>query len=393
MITSRNDIQKLLKEFLKAQDFYTINFCSDDNNLKQTKINYFYGPLVGKILEKDSQTLEVLKDSVTDEALRKELQLYKKMEVNELDNLDDYVQKYISCYDIFSEIISLSKNKKRTFVFLDIAYRNYFNELNCKFNSDLSRVNQSFINILNNERQFSKYKLVPIGSDRELIMLDPPRFYDKVTDTTFYINNISLSLLSILNKMKNSNIIKDLSVRINNEPGMRGRHAEMILQEELERGQYLNFTNIDKIPITKLYSKNLSDNLWVKIDNQNITFEEFCDDFDIYEDTIATQVIHLEYLKDNNNCYITHLDHEYVFYTEDEYLKRQINYKQKGMAKERIKSFKIDNSHIPLNYVVNVQNKNVNGLLILQKELFLYYVLDCYFKHKDLLNEYFQNVK
>ena len=393
MITSRNDIEKLLKEFLKAQDFYTINFYSDDNNFKKTKVNYIYGPLIGKILERDSQTLQALKEGVANEALIKELKLYKKMQVNELENLDEYVQKHISCNDIIDKIIFLSENEKRVFVFLDIAYRNYISELNSKFSSDLSRINQSLINSFNDERQFSKYKLVPIDSNRELIILNPPRFYDKVIDTTFYINNISLNLLSKLNEMKKCNIIEDLSVRLKNEPAMQGKYVDMILQEELERGQYLNLTDIDKIPITKLYSKNLSDNLWIKIDNKNITFEELCDDFDIYENTIATQVIHLEYLKDNNDYYITHLDHEYVFYTEDEYLKRQTNYKQKGMAKDRIKSFKIDNSHIPLNYVVCVHNRDDSGKLIIEKELFLYYVLDCYFKHKDLLSEYFQNVK
>lgn len=59
--------------------------------------------------------------------------------------------------------------------------------------------------------------------------------------------------------------------------------------------------------------------MWVVIDPQNITFEELCKNFEVYNDMVVTQVVHLQYKKEGNCTYITHLDHEYVFYTIDEY--------------------------------------------------------------------------
>lgn len=81
------------------------------------------------------------------------------------------------------------------------------------------------------------------------------------------------------------------------------------------------------------------------------------------------------------------------FYTIDEYENRMSNATQKGTAKTRMKSFKIDNSRIPFDYRCEVLRKDENGNDLPQKdEQLLCYVLESYFKHKDLLKEYFQNI-
>ena len=145
--------------------------------------------------------------------------------------------------------------------------------------------------------------------------------------------------------------------------------------------------------MTKLYSKNFQDCLWVTIDNNNITFEELCDDFDVYKDMITTQVIHLQYIQTDNNTIITHLDHEYIFYNENEYQERLKKPYKKGNAAHRIKSFKIDKSCIPFTTPCVVQCKDNDSDNILSVEVpFIYFILDSYFKHKDLLSEYFQNI-
>lgn len=128
------------------------------------------------------------------------------------------------------------------------------------------------------------------------------------------------------------------------------------------------------------------------IDRDNITFEELCEDFTEFNNMIVTQVIHLQYKCIKGVDYITHLDHEYIFYSIDEYEKRINNIYQKGEAQKRMKSFKIDNSMIPFHVKVCVKNENTDGISE-KNELFLYYVLDCYFKHKDLLSEYFYGVR
>ena len=131
----------------------------------------------------------------------------------------------------------------------------------------------------------------------------------------------------------------------------------------------------------------------ITIDPQNITFEELCENFEVYNDMVVTQVVHLQYEIEGECTFITHLDHEYVFYTIDEYENRMSNATQKGTAKTRMKSFKIDNSRIPFDYRCEVLRKDENGNDLPQKdEQFLCYVLESYFKHKDLLKEYFQNI-
>lgn len=71
--------------------------------------------------------------------------------------------------------------------------------------------------------------------------------------------------------------------------------------------------NLGNYSICKLYSEKYEDCMWVVIDPQNITYEELCKDFDIYDNMIVTQVIHLQYSREDGNTYITYLYQEYVF--------------------------------------------------------------------------------
>lgn len=92
-------------------------------------------------------------------------------------------------------------------------------------------------------------------------------------------------------------------------------------------------------------------------------------------------------------AYITHMDHEYIFYDVREYEKRLVDVTQKGTAKARMKSFKIDDAEIPFTAQCNIVRKDQYGNdLNTEKEQFLKFVLECYFEHKDLLIEYFQKI-
>lgn len=195
--------------------------------------------------------------------------------------------------------------------------------------------------------------------------------------------------------MMSKGMINNLAVRLLNDSGYKGNISLEYLSEFLEIGKPFDFVNLGNYSVSKLYSTLTAygDCLWVVTDPGNITFEELCDDFVDFEGTIVTQVVHLQYKFLDGKTYITHLDHEYVFYTPEEYNNRIINATQKGTAKQRMKSFKIDNSKIPFDFRCEVSRKNENGHgLQVEKEQFLCYVLECYFKHKDLLNEYFQKI-
>lgn len=127
-----------------------------------------------------------------------------------------------------------------------------------------------------------------------------------------------------------------------------------------------------------------------KIDDSNIIFEELCENFLTYGDNIITQVVHVEYYCEDNEYYMKHIDHEYIFYSIDEYERRLKESAQKGYKK--IKTFKIDDSKIPLNYDVCTECRSVDGSLKKQKVLLLHLILESYFQHVDLLDEYFSGI-
>ena len=65
--------------------------------------------------------------------------------------------------------------------------------------------------------------------------------------------------------------------------------------------------------------------------------------------------------------------------------------RQKGTGMHRIKTFKIDNSKIPLDMQTIVDIKNENGEVRKKKEILLiHFIIENYFEHTDLLCEYFQ---
>ena len=136
-----------------------------------------------------------------------------------------------------------------------------------------------------------------------------------------------------------------------------------------------------------MYSEQYEDSLWIIHDGNDLIFEELCEDMHIENNAILTQMIHMQI---DGNC-ITHLDHEYIFYDLDEYEKRLSNYRIKGQAQKRIKTFKIDHSRIPLNYPCNILRIDESGREKIVVP-FIYFVLNAYFEHKDLLSEYFQKV-
>ena len=234
---------------------------------------------------------------------------------------------------------------------------------------------------------FKKWGLLPIDNNRIFCALDEPvRIYDKITDQTIFIM-LSRPLALIFDELIKNNFINCISFRGIDNRIYEGENHLSTMCEAVEKGLIFSF-NLEKLPsITKLFKVSCyEDTLWVIKDSQNITFEELCNDFHTFEDTIVTQMIHLEY---DNDC-ITHIDHEYIFYSIEEYGQRIRNPHTKGEARKRVKTFKIDKSSIPMNYLCKMfryQNRD----LIEVKVPFIYFVLNNYFEHKELLEEYFSD--
>lgn len=317
-----------------------------------------------------------------------QIKLYK----DKIKNLD--FEKFVSvCEEHFNSLLDIYKNdlefyqKYHTYTRVaEILFEDYKkdkakkNRFKIPKNNSLEKLYQeNGIDLNHVDIQYNKYKLLTIDNNFEISITNIPKVYDKRLDVYLYINEIKVEFLQLLKELQEQKYISDLALRPEYINVSKNLQDLSISLEEKEFGKIFSFENLGIPTITKLYSANKYDNkLWVIVDEENIiTFEEFLEDFEVYDNSIATQVIHLQYKKEDNYI-IHHIDHEYIFYTENEYMRRENNSMQKGEAKIRFKTFKVDNSKIP--FILN------------DGSFFLYKVLDTYFVNKDLIKEYFENV-
>lgn len=220
---------------------------------------------------------------------------------------------------------------------------------------------------LENENEFSKYQLIELSEKREAFD-SSPRIFDTENNITVYLNVPSFDLYSFLIDLK-KDIKFDLSFRPDFTIASDGIDKKVLITEALEFGKLFSSSTLGNNLITKLYDVN-NDHLWVKIINNEITFEEIIYNYKSFEDSVVTSVFHMEINFKNN--IITHLDHEFILYTMDEYIERQKNPAVKGTYRKRVKTFKIDNGNIPFD-IDNI----------------LYPILLLGFENKALIQEYF----
>ena len=183
---------------------------------------------------------------------------------------------------------------------------------------------------------------------------------------------------NLLGKLKEVGLIRNLALRPDYE--MVGKFADfMVTLEEFERGKPFRFEGLDLPIVSKLYPiDDPLSSLWVHIDGEDITFEELLSGFEVHGDYVVTQVIHLQHFSERDQYYIKHIDHEFIFYTLEEFEVRQKSHRQKGTGQKRYKTFKVDQSKIPF--------------VLPDGRFFLYTVLDQYFVKGELLKEYFASV-
>lgn len=225
------------------------------------------------------------------------------------------------------------------------------------------------------DTQFSKYSLFAITNKLDFSSPGPPRIYDLVNNVTVFLCGIEDFIFTYLRDLK-QNYDFELSFKPSSRFFAEHRFEASGVLEHIETGHYFSRVNLDEPLITKLYN-NKYDTLWINVYDSSITFEEFQDDFQFHEENIVTQVLHCEYFKKGDSYYIKHLDHEFIFYTIDEYNRRQNDAWQKGGAQKRIKTFKIDNGSIPITKDLNV----------------LFDVLEMKFINNELIREYFEKVQ
>lgn len=232
---------------------------------------------------------------------------------------------------------------------------------------------------------YRTYGLIPIDAERTLHSLDEPvRIFDHEIGKTVFLQ-ISRPLAMVFQKLVDEKRISEIAFRGDNWSIYEGENHCSSLMEAVEAGMIFDLEIASLPEMSKLVTDNsYNDNsLWITVDNANITFEELCDDITVEGDSVVTQVIHLQYSEKN----ITHIDHEYIFYSLEEYEERQC-VRRKGKAGKRFKTFKVDKSAIPFDYNCTMISRDGEYISV----PFIYFVLNTYFAHKDLLKEYFQMI-
>lgn len=327
--------------------------------------------------------------------------IYQKNCIDEIallesGKLNTWINNYFkSCFNN-NPLLSVEENHIRGFCYIYYGFENYSNHLNSKYNNDTNNLKEIYKNIYQKDSQLYKYGLIEIDYKCELLDTVPPKIYDSKIDRTLYYANIPNELVEFFKKYHS--YFKKFLVRCSNSKNkiILGKDTTSIIMEGIEYGNTFSTSNITSIPVTKLYSENYNDCLWIKSDTSNITFEELCNTEEKFDDSIITQVIHLQYTNNNGNLIITHLDHEFVFYTKDEYLLRRKNANIKGNNLPRLKSFKVDSANIPFNLPckreINIPINNFKEYKTINETVpFIVFVLKSYFNHTDLIDEYFEN--
>lgn len=274
--------------------------------------------------------------------------------------------------------------------YFNIKHR--FNVINLKDNNLFNLYKENKINLFDCDEQYNTYELLSINLENfEWCSNQPFQLKDVRLEKTLYFSelipnkfsqnkNNHLTLSQFLWDCLKSGKIKNLALRPNFIDVPSNDSSDLC--ENFEKGKSFNINGLNHKNIAKLFQENNYNNqLWVYMDgDENITFEEFNDEDDLLNEyfnisgIIVTNVVHLKYFQDNSGTYIEHIDHEYIFYSTEEYELRKNNHLQKGNARKRIKTFKIDNSKIPLN-----SEKDM---------VFLEFILKECLTHIDLVEEF-----
>ncbi len=285
-------------------------------------------------------------------------------------------------YEKFSRALSSEKKYNRTKPKENLIYQYYRN-----IDIDIEKTDQ----------QFRKYDLFSVANDAEIFVARPSRIIDTKNNIQFIVEGQE-ALLQLLVDSKQRGYINDLALLARSQdPIESDQHIRILLgtDQVAVPPKIQNIFN-DSFPhvfrdviesqavsedelfssevIYKFHEIGYSDQVWVFSKDNSVVFEEILGDPEIFDDCVVTQMIHLEYELDDGRIKISHIDHEYLFYSYEEYDKRLVDYNQRAGAKKRIKTFKADRSKIPLVFEDGT--------------FFLYAVLDAYFTKAYYLQEF-----
>lgn len=289
---------------------------------------------------------------------------------------------------------------------LKIAYEKFLQHsaLDKKYNRINSEENLIYIyyknidiDIEKTDKQFRKYNLYSIDADSEVFVALPSRIIDKKNNLQFVVE-MKEPLLQMLIDSKENGHIEDLALLASSQNPIESNQRISILlgayqtpdSPKIQHIYNEEFPNVvqDTVEfqfssedglfssevIYKFHEIGCNDEVWVFSKGNSVEFEEIPENPEILDDCVVTQMIHLEYVIDDGRVKISHIDHEYLFYSYEEFDRRLGDYNQRAGAKKRIKTFKVDRSKIPLVFEDGTFS--------------LYTVLDSYFTRAYYLQQF-----
>ena len=282
-------------------------------------------------------------------------------------------------------LASSAPERVLSYVYVYLAYNLYRkeNEMKNCYLGEQPNTEALYKNVFDKSSEFRSWGLLPVDEIRKFdSQNDPVRLYDSSLDKTIFLN-MPRPLAGVLDELYKKHYIGNFAIRSCDFYIYDGVNCMGSLLEALEKGSIFSW-NLEKLPdVTRLYSAEYEDCLWIKVEGSDITFEELCKDFHEDGEFVVTQMIHLQHVGNT----ITHLDHEYIFYDLENYDERIYNVGVKGEGRKRVKTFKIDRSTIPMDYQCKMYKDDKEVLVP-----FIFFVLNNYFEHKELLEEYFHDI-
>jgi len=308
------------------------------------------------------------------------------LEYESEEEVFEYYKKELSCFlDIFlTENAELEEEILSNLIYLCLMesdFEDYVGKINREniiknhlYDEIILKYKEVEVDILAEDHEFHKNKLNSVNEHTNIICNQANRYLVDKRLGIYFCLPIPRFLLEALSNYYDSGLIKKLAFRVDRMTD------KFYVFDSFDHGAKLR-NNISSLPdLSKLFDlDNYQNALLIKHNRikKHLTFEETCDDFELFGDNIVTQLVHLEYSIENEEYFIVHLDHEHIVYSLDEYCERLTNPEIKGHKK--VKTFKIDDSRIP--FFSKYKN-----------EYFLFIVLNSFFENKDLLKEYFEDI-
>ncbi|HGM8093434.1 TPA: hypothetical protein ACKQAZ_002848 [Pseudomonas aeruginosa] len=251
------------------------------------------------------------------------------------------------------------------------------------------------VDLLETDTQYRKYHLRSVTEDTKLLIGIPNRILDSQHSVQLLIEHTPSYVLTLFERLRSEGLIKDLAlltcddvlietnqhifvtlgIEVTPQPltleNLRRQPAGEVISSVLRTRGLTAYSSRLSPSASTFYEPGSDDKAWCSITENSMTFEEIAHIPELLPDCAVTRMIHLEYFVEDGRYYVSHIDHELIFYTLEEFDLRANDPYQKGNARKRLKTFKIDRSAIPF--------------MLDDGTLFVHTLIDAYFDKPYLL--------